>query len=62
MAAVNKDIFKLVLEQLNEKYATPESKKQLIEDSFYWEKRRLQKSNIRKGSTAESRVLIKNAI
>jgi glycerol-3-phosphate O-acyltransferase len=58
MAAVNKDIFKLVLEQLNEKYATPESKKQLIEDSFYWEKRRLQKSNIRKGSTAESRFYL----
>ena len=43
MPAIDKEIFKLVLNQLNHKYSDLESKSKLIEESFYLEHLRLQK-------------------
>lgn len=41
MPSVDKEVFKLVLDQLNRKYPDYESKRRLIEEAFYWESRRL---------------------
>ena len=51
MPAIDKEIFKLVLNQLNHKYSDLESKSKLVEESFYLEHLRLQKK--RKKTFAE---------
>jgi glycerol-3-phosphate O-acyltransferase len=53
MAPLEKDIYKLVMTQLNRKYPDYASRRELIEEAFYWERLRLRRK--KRGKRAESR-------
>jgi glycerol-3-phosphate O-acyltransferase len=53
MANLDKEIYRLVLIQLDQKYPGIEEKKKLIEDSFYWERMRLSDRRRRGGQEAK---------